>query len=108
MSVVTVAPYPSLPAGLFWIPALFFAGILLVQRRKLSLATRRLLLVAMLVCGSMSLSGCGKSVARVGAQTGTPIGTSTVTVTATGTGASSAYASASQTLSVSVNVIAAQ
>jgi hypothetical protein len=93
---------PNLPGsvktgGLIWLPAMLLAGLLVAGRKKLTMRGRQLLVLAILLCGTMAVSGCGKSF--VGSPSGnwTPTGTYNITVVATGSGATPAYPNAQAT-----------
>jgi len=106
VSIITVAPQPTL-GGFMWIPAVFLAGFLLVRRKQLSTGLRQSLTLAVIFCGMVSLSGCGKGFTRTGIQTGTPMGTYPITVTATGVGTNGS-ANITQSVTLTATVISPQ
>jgi hypothetical protein len=106
MTIATTAPTPEYAGGLLWIPALFFAGLLLVRRKQLSGRTRNLIALAVIFCGVVALSGCGNGVTRTGIQNGTPLGAASITVTSTGAGTTAASPTTTGTASLTINVVA--
>jgi hypothetical protein len=74
-------------AGLLWIPAIFLAGILGFRRKQLSLRGRQLMVVAILLCGMMTVSGCNGADTF---NTTSPTGTTNFVVAASGNGVTSA------------------
>lgn len=71
-------PSETVPAGFWFVPADVLGILLLWQRRKLSLKTKQMLMILILLAGAMGAIGCS-----YGPET--PQGSSTVKVTATGT-----------------------
>ena len=90
-------------AGLFWIPAILFAGLLALGRKRLTARGRQLVVLAILFCGMMAINGC--SGGNDYSKFTTPLGSYTVTLTSNGTGAAAADPSvtATATLALTVN-----
>ena len=86
-------------SALLWIPGILCAVVLFVRRRKITAMTGGVMMLVMLTCVALGMSGCGHT------SYGTPVGTQTVQVnvaaTATaGSGSSNLNQSANITITI--------
>jgi len=87
-------------AGLLWIPALLLAGFLALRRKQLSKLGRQVLVLAILFCGMMSISGCSGG----NGSYNTPAGSYTVVITATGVGSTPASPNIAPTATLALTI----
>ena len=88
----------TVAAGLLWLPALVFAGLLALRRKKLA-RIHTLLMLLLFAGGLLGLGGCGET------HFLTPVGTDSVTINAIGTatpGTGSANLNQTVTLPVTI------
>jgi len=102
MQIYTLAPQASPGAtrsAMLWIPAMLLGMLLMVRRRKLAVATRGLLMLLMLACTALSMTGCGWG------SYSTPTGNDSITVNVTATAApGSSFTNLNQTATINIIV----
>jgi len=100
MTIVTIAPSARgvAASGFLWIPAMLLGGLFVFRRKQFSVRGRQFLMLAVLFCGVMAVSGCGRGLNP------TPTGSSTIVITANGTGTASNNPNITQTLNIAVTV----
>lgn len=98
VNTISTSAHATSIAGFLWIPAMLMGGLFAFRRKQFSVRGRQLLMLAILFCGVVAMSGCGSGVGS------TPTGSSTVVVTGTGVGLASYNPNVSPTVSVSLTV----
>lgn len=86
-------------SGFLWLPALLLGGLVARRRKQIPARARQMMLLAMLVCGGLAMTGCGTT-----SSPATPVGSDTVTITATTTGATAASPSTALTASLALTI----
>jgi len=88
-------------AALFWLPALIMGGLLMLSGRRLPPTVRSLLMLLVLTCMGLSLSGCGGR----GGSPGTPTGTDNVVVNVSALASSgTGFSNLNQTTSITITI----
>jgi len=101
LQLYTIAPHAKAgvtASRILWIPGTMLAALLFIRRRKLATGTRGLLMLALLACAALGISGCG------GNNYYTPTGSATVVVNVSATATASGSSNLNQTASISITV----
>ncbi|MDR3735253.1 MAG: Ig-like domain repeat protein [Acidobacteriaceae bacterium] len=101
LQIYTIAPHLKTAvtaSQILWVPGVMLAALLFFRRRKLAPTTRGLVMLALLVCAALGVTGCG------GNSYFTPTGNATVVVNVAATATASGSSNLNQSASISVTI----